>query len=563
MNRISFYLAALLLHLAVLFMTKPPRGNVSLQEEKKYLEVTLTLDQPPSRANSDNVNQPKSTAPSQDLVAPEQPKAPEATPTGSNPGRAKSEANPPEQRQQTPPLVEVPPSSKPSNDSAPSKGAENVATWSPVASTVIAPAAQQRTDGNTPQPGAQFNFGPVTPGSNNSPVAPVSQPVQVGQSVNLGNSGFKSGSGFGNSGFKSSSGSQLSGASLSSSGSNAPGPATIGVNANRTSSTPGFLSSDGGLASRDGINPHEDVQHNLKPVTLGPVLLDHNVINGIDPKLDLQHNLKPVTLKPVTLKPVTLNATNLNDGILKGIEVDPANMKVGSVGGANQTNPTPTGSNLTINNSTVIPGYVPYGNDTPVVTNSTPVSIMAADNTGGEGGSSSANNPNELVPGEVVYFAESKTRQGHYFQPVYAPSGVTWGVAQATAASHKGYLAMIHSTAENNFVFKLIDDPKFWVGNSNGNKTNLGPWLGGVRATDSLMPGDGWIWLKDGSTLSYSNWAAGQPLRGSKAGNDYLRYYSEKLDVRRPTWNDAGASEQMHGFVVEYNTDPSPQPAQP
>jgi len=165
--------------------------------------------------------------------------------------------------------------------------------------------------------------------------------------------------------------------------------------------------------------------------------------------------------------------------------------------------------------------------------------------------------PPDLIVGDMAFFTGSGGHQGHYFQPIYAPNGITWGFAQATAASHGGYLAIITSTAENNFVFKLIDDPKYWVSNPTGDKTNVGPWLGGVRATDSMLPSDGWIWLKDGSAFAYSNWAPGLPNRGSKAGNDYLRFYSSVSNGRRSTWSDAGAGELMRGFVVEYNSDTS------
>ena len=51
---------------------------------------------------------------------------------------------------------------------------------------------------------------------------------------------------------------------------------------------------------------------------------------------------------------------------------------------------------------------------------------------------------------------------GHYYEAVQVPDGVSWTAASALANGAGGYLATITSEAENNFVFALVDDPAYW-----------------------------------------------------------------------------------------------------
>ena len=57
---------------------------------------------------------------------------------------------------------------------------------------------------------------------------------------------------------------------------------------------------------------------------------------------------------------------------------------------------------------------------------------------------------------------------GHTFQAFFVANGITWPEAQAVAIARGGNLASIHSEAENNFVFDLVRDPRFWRPGSNG-----------------------------------------------------------------------------------------------
>jgi hypothetical protein len=68
---------------------------------------------------------------------------------------------------------------------------------------------------------------------------------------------------------------------------------------------------------------------------------------------------------------------------------------------------------------------------------------------------------------------------GHWYEAVYVPERITWLNASATATGSGGYLATILSSAENDFVYGLITDPKFWIV---GPPRTLGPWIGGTDA---------------------------------------------------------------------------------
>ena len=51
---------------------------------------------------------------------------------------------------------------------------------------------------------------------------------------------------------------------------------------------------------------------------------------------------------------------------------------------------------------------------------------------------------------------------GHYYEAISVPEGISWTNAKTAAELADGYLASITSEAENEFVFGLINDAKFW-----------------------------------------------------------------------------------------------------
>ena len=116
---------------------------------------------------------------------------------------------------------------------------------------------------------------------------------------------------------------------------------------------------------------------------------------------------------------------------------------------------------------------------------------------------------------------------GHYYEVVYRPEGVTWTEAYQYALDHGGYLATLTSKEENAFVYSLVSDPKFWEYKESGQYA--GPWFGGCNLYNT------WQWLNDEGSLRYSNWFPTEPEEKPFGNRTYgLHFYTEDLpDIAR------------------------------
>lgn len=147
---------------------------------------------------------------------------------------------------------------------------------------------------------------------------------------------------------------------------------------------------------------------------------------------------------------------------------------------------------------------------------------------------------------------------GHYYRAVSVPGGITWFDARDAAIAQGGYLASITSSAENAFVFSLIDAPEYWVHFDDG--WTSGPWLGGFQPEGTPEPSDGWTWLS-GESFIYTNWRVGQP-DNDHGGEDYLQFTAGRQTepLRNSYWNDI--MPDYPGTVVGYVVESSvPEPA--
>ncbi|WED24099.1 hypothetical protein L3Q72_22990 [Vibrio sp. JC009] len=198
----------------------------------------------------------------------------------------------------------------------------------------------------------------------------------------------------------------------------------------------------------------------------------------------------------------------------------------------------------------------------------------------------------ETLPSDVLYEKEplqtftNTNGDKHYYHVVYLPNGnLNWFQAAKLAEEAGGYLASITSEAENNFLFNLIDDPKYFFqfpkyvegsGRANHYEIMIGPMLGGYQPEDATIPDADWHWLS-GEEWSYTNWAQNlddgvidkdprnntQPNDSGKEKSQRILGFGE-LNQPVPTWGDYSDDAGTYGrrgpgryaFIIEYNSKP-------
>ena len=163
----------------------------------------------------------------------------------------------------------------------------------------------------------------------------------------------------------------------------------------------------------------------------------------------------------------------------------------------------------------------------------------------------------------------------HWYEVVYLPEGgINWVQAKALAEQAGGYLVTVHSDQENEFVFNLIKDKKFWFSwDASHNYVMSGPFIGAFQPEGSKEPDGGWKWVS-GENWTYSNWCKdgvnedrdprpnNQP--NDATGNQNVAAYGE---VNEPVsyWGDFphkfGTYNSLFpgkafGFIIEYNNNP-------
>ncbi len=123
-------------------------------------------------------------------------------------------------------------------------------------------------------------------------------------------------------------------------------------------------------------------------------------------------------------------------------------------------------------------------------------------------------------------------------------------------AGINGHLVTLTSAEENTFVWDSLNA-------SFPNSFNA--WLGGYQVSSpsepAATPSSDWAWVT-GEEWSYTNWSTtyGEPNDGGdnieNAQEDHLHYFHGAGE-----WNDLYNGNQVSGYVVEYDTTPTPEPA--
>jgi hypothetical protein len=135
---------------------------------------------------------------------------------------------------------------------------------------------------------------------------------------------------------------------------------------------------------------------------------------------------------------------------------------------------------------------------------------------------------------------------GHWYEAILAPDGITWTQARSGAEAMPGdwYLATIASSAENAFVFSLVsDNPAFWHGYLSGHSN--GPWLGAYLIGPTQYD---YAWVT-GEPFAFANWGPLEPF-----GNGDRICFFGYSSLIQPYWNDVPddyPSLQPWGYIVE------------
>jgi hypothetical protein len=156
---------------------------------------------------------------------------------------------------------------------------------------------------------------------------------------------------------------------------------------------------------------------------------------------------------------------------------------------------------------------------------------------------------------EKVEWKKADGGNGHFYEVVAVPEGISFVDAQLAAEKKGGHLATILSKEENEFVFKLADDEKYW---GTDEYNGYGPWLGGYQDGEATDPAKDWNWIT-GEPWKYANWntSSGEPNdsgdRVEDHTEDYLHFFCYGSTGREARWNDsANGAPYIVGYVIEW-----------
>jgi beta-lactamase regulating signal transducer with metallopeptidase domain/protocatechuate 3,4-dioxygenase beta subunit len=155
--------------------------------------------------------------------------------------------------------------------------------------------------------------------------------------------------------------------------------------------------------------------------------------------------------------------------------------------------------------------------------------------------------PPGATAGKKTEWPVSAGGNGHFYQGVRMPKPLPWNEADRLAKLLGGHLVTITSAAENDFVFRLIDDDTYWYHSYNWR----GPWIGALQPPGSAEPDGGWTWVT-GEPFTYTRWDAGQPNNFNGSPENRAHFGNQRSRI--PTWNDVRENfEEVVSFVVEWD----------
>ena len=115
----------------------------------------------------------------------------------------------------------------------------------------------------------------------------------------------------------------------------------------------------------------------------------------------------------------------------------------------------------------------------------------------------------EWEPLPLIQWSIEDGGNGHWYEAVSVPSGISWLDANDAAIEMGGYLVTITSEDESQWIREQVSsNPILWT--SGWGTQNAGPYIG------ARHDGDSWTWTTN-ETWSYTNWHPGNPNNSPNA----------------------------------------------
>jgi len=140
---------------------------------------------------------------------------------------------------------------------------------------------------------------------------------------------------------------------------------------------------------------------------------------------------------------------------------------------------------------------------------------------------------------------------GHLYEIILVPSGISWDSANSAAQAMGGHLVTITSPTENTFLYNLISkDDRYWTMGSWG--SGFGPWIGLYRS------GSGWEWVT-GENTNYLNWEPDEP-NDAYTNENWVAFAGRGAQAPARTligqnWDDL-PDVRPKSFIIEYDFIP-------
>jgi hypothetical protein len=146
--------------------------------------------------------------------------------------------------------------------------------------------------------------------------------------------------------------------------------------------------------------------------------------------------------------------------------------------------------------------------------------------------------------------------EGHVYEEVTVPGGVSWAAANAAAQAMGGQLVVVETHAENDFLISFFD--VFSAANAanfvDGSGVVFGPWIGLRHIGGSLTDKNNYEWV-DGAAFSqyFDGFLFFEPS-GDAAGAGVQFLFVPGVPAQG--WNDEGSARVL-SFIVERVPEPS------